>query len=768
MSAPTETRDKRRQPEATREEPTKTAPTGNSGTRADEAAVLDMQHTAGNQAVTSAVGHAPAGVQRAPKDEDDAVASIPPPAKRAPTGGAGGHPDDDAVLSIPPVPAAKKAPRLPEPARLSVSPPPANMSQFVPEEEGDEPPKPGRRTRPATWDDAREVPEYSAGRDVRALAEPGHPQPDDRVASTDVSPRRGQREGAQGLSDRGYDRCRAGLPGPATDLPNIGPSTTTGLGQPLTGAAAAGLKPPLPEGPQAKGRQDPRKDAYARGPDGQPMRRDNRTQVAQSVSDDEVRGAFSTDPGKVFRSPSMGFHLDGYRADGGAGDLPEAYRVGDIIILGPRYQVAGVEVSQLSVPGSAGAGPAGGPPAQPLRSPGPTPGGAPLAASVPQQPVKGGQAGGPDTFEDEVTQTDIRPFGAGRGAGAAGATTGAGTTGGTGGATGASSTGGATTGTGPTAGTTTQTTSGTTNQTTGTTAGTGTTTPPGPAPTIRPPWVPPRPDTLEPHPDSPHGNIIIEKGLPLDIDRVLDELDKSAGGGRIADRIRDGSLRMTFVRQLSTGDAGLHFAGGEVYVTVRGSVGETVSTIVHEGTHWLDPAAQVLGSPRGPSRLGVEAEARAFEYEHRQGAGLPAYDAAEQAYRDAYDKVLKESHEYRRLKRTSSADKVITEKDLPKLVVRQARIAADKAMIAAMRADPTRYAVEDADQERARIEARRPPGLRTQPVTGGGHRQRAGRRLREAVDRPPRRRRRPPGTPRRPARPGRDPGRSEGTRGGSA
>jgi hypothetical protein len=89
---------------------------------------------------------------------------------------------------------------------------------------------------------------------------------------------------------------------------------------------------------------------------------------------------------------------------------------------------------------------------------------------------------------------------------------------------------------------------------------------------------------------------------------------------------------------------------------------------------------------------------------------MEPYDAAERAYRDAYDQAVKSHPEYKRDQRRRGRKADVPDSLLPDSVKKAARIAADKAMIAAMQADPGRYSVESVAQEKARIEARRPTG----------------------------------------------------------
>jgi hypothetical protein len=144
-------------------------------------------------------------------------------------------------------------------------------------------------------------------------------------------------------------------------------------------------------------------------------------------------------------------------------------------------------------------------------------------------------------------------------------------------------------------------------------------------------------------------------------------LERTAHGSTIADRIRDGEVHITLTRESIGGMAGWQ-RGRDVQVAWQGSIQETASKLIHEGAHFIDNPFE---GEVGASPLQREGIARTFEYEYRQVAGLPPYDEAEEAYRQAYSRALVETGD-----------------------VGKARQVADRALLAAMRADPQRFAVE--------------------------------------------------------------------------
>lgn len=181
-----------------------------------------------------------------------------------------------------------------------------------------------------------------------------------------------------------------------------------------------------------------------------------------------------------------------------------------------------------------------------------------------------------------------------------------------------------------------------------------------------------------------HPNVMVDAGIEgFDMDQLLRELDRTPQGSRIADQIRSGDVEIVITREeLFSGYAATQ-VGDELHTTWGGSTEETAASLIHEGTHGLDPDRFVPGmaGEEAASRLSLEGTARAFEYEHRMQAGLKPYDEAERRYRETLERVLMDTGDER-----------------------AARIAADREMLDAMRADPTRFGVETPAQEAVRME----------------------------------------------------------------
>jgi hypothetical protein len=205
------------------------------------------------------------------------------------------------------------------------------------------------------------------------------------------------------------------------------------------------------------------------------------------------------------------------------------------------------------------------------------------------------------------------------------------------------------------------------------------------------------PGTLQVLKEFPAGNVIVESTIPADtMSMVIKELESNAKGLQVAEAIRNGDIEVILTQEgISARASGLAL-GREIHVQWGGSIKETASTFLHEGTHFLDPAAAQAGMFQGSSRIGIEAEARAFQYEYRWQQGMQPFDEVELAYRNAYQQTY-----------AMTGDLV------------QARVAADQAMIDAMRANPGRYMVESTQQEAAQIAARRGPvEVETPPAQG--------------------------------------------------
>jgi hypothetical protein len=169
-----------------------------------------------------------------------------------------------------------------------------------------------------------------------------------------------------------------------------------------------------------------------------------------------------------------------------------------------------------------------------------------------------------------------------------------------------------------------------------------------------------------------YPNVLIDDSLePGILQALFRELERTAHGATIADRIRDGEVHITLTREPIGGMAGWQ-RGRDVQVAWQGSIEETASKLIHEGAHFIDNPFE---GEVGASPLQREGIARTFEYEYRQVAGLTPYDEAEEAYRQAYSRALAETGN-----------------------VGKARQAADLALLTAMRADPQRFAVESSGE----------------------------------------------------------------------
>ena len=168
--------------------------------------------------------------------------------------------------------------------------------------------------------------------------------------------------------------------------------------------------------------------------------------------------------------------------------------------------------------------------------------------------------------------------------------------------------------------------------------------------------------TLEIHPKM--SNVMFDNGIKeFNMDKIMKELDRTAEGSRIADRIRSGELHVTVSREPIAPeiDGMARPAANEIYVKWGGSIEETTSTMIHEGVHTMDPT-EVIGG-----QASREAIAREAEYDYRMKAGLKYMDPpdyGEQVYRDTF---------------TSAKNRGLSD--------REAHIAADKELAKALRED---------------------------------------------------------------------------------
>jgi hypothetical protein len=197
-------------------------------------------------------------------------------------------------------------------------------------------------------------------------------------------------------------------------------------------------------------------------------------------------------------------------------------------------------------------------------------------------------------------------------------------------------------------------------------------------------------------------NVLIHPDIEaqVKIPDLLRELDRTPWGELIADRIRDGRLQVVVMPSGPEFDfGGLHYTGGKTYIAFGGDITETASNALHEGSHYMDPYTPTAGDPRGPSRLGIEADARAWEYEYNELVGRPPRQPAEVAFRTEYARIVKKT----------AGTKPKDRQNPQGADLGLARREADQAMIQAMQGDPKRYGVESIADEEARLAGRRDP-----------------------------------------------------------
>ncbi|ODA40675.1 hypothetical protein [Desulfosporosinus sp. BG] len=176
------------------------------------------------------------------------------------------------------------------------------------------------------------------------------------------------------------------------------------------------------------------------------------------------------------------------------------------------------------------------------------------------------------------------------------------------------------------------------------------------------------------HPEYP--NIFYDANIKnLNLKKLFKELGKTETGSQIIREIENGNMHLIVTKEgLSKRAVGLQ-TGKEVHVVWNDNRKEVVSTLIHEGSHFLFNDEN--GNPTG-TRLHNEADARIHEYEYRMKVGAKPYDSAEAAYRETFRKVNKETMD-----------------------PAKAQVAAEKAMIADLKQDYERTGVESPQQERA-------------------------------------------------------------------
>jgi hypothetical protein len=183
-----------------------------------------------------------------------------------------------------------------------------------------------------------------------------------------------------------------------------------------------------------------------------------------------------------------------------------------------------------------------------------------------------------------------------------------------------------------------------------------------------------------------YQNVLLDAALGADgFEALLKELRRTPEGEQIAQAIVDGRLHViVHPEEIFAGYSGTQ-VGNEIFAQWTGSIEDTASTLLHEGSHWLDPNRFVPGVKQtgaGTTRLLLEATARANEFQLRRLQGLAPQDAVEAAYRSEYDRVL-----------------AATGSEFA------ANRAADQAIIDGLRKDPVHYGVETAAQEQRRLAA---------------------------------------------------------------
>ncbi len=347
------------------------------------AAILATQQAAGNQAVTSALGGAPRGVQRAPNDDEPPpgpvvvgsqtlTSAAPRPMETgsqtltsvAPRPGGGPQPTggeakaavdgpwaapQEGPLAPPLVPHWLKDPRFAVGGEHGPKPVPEGMFGGAPK-----PPSASSDVIALQPDAVRVQFERNPARVIRSPNATWHLEAFDKANGFKKFGENAQVPKA--FTDGSVIIVAPDFDGPASRLPYYG--AIGGAGGPGTGAQG---------GPTAGGAGAPGggERPMARMP---PERPENRLREAVSpetprgargnveayrVSFQEVEAAYARDPKSVMRSPNDLWHGQGYRLDGGKGGTPGAYRVGNIILVSPGYPID--NVPYLSVPGVGGA-----------------------------------------------------------------------------------------------------------------------------------------------------------------------------------------------------------------------------------------------------------------------------------------------------------------------------------------------------------------------------------------------------------------------------
>lgn len=163
----------------------------------------------------------------------------------------------------------------------------------------------------------------------------------------------------------------------------------------------------------------------------------------------------------------------------------------------------------------------------------------------------------------------------------------------------------------------------------------------------------------------------------FNLNKIFKELQKSDIGIRIMEEIKSGKMQVVITKEglaKDTEGLQLNWKSNEVNVVWHAEDSRiTASTFIHEGAHYF---YDIENQGSSGSMLLKEADARMHEYEYNRKVNSKPFDRTEKAYRDTYQKVLKETNNEQ-----------------------FAQAAAEKAMIDDMKADSARTGVESSEKE---------------------------------------------------------------------